>query len=181
LKLLRSTRRRRLGTSGLWLRSLASSKPVEFWDPEMRKAYLSIKQPLTAHGPIHPRVSSRHDPEMRSIKLTGRSLAVSRTQRPGLSQQDESGPSLDSESTTSRRAATIVSSPGVCAVALCLMVLSRLRPSNLLNKPDSDLTWPVPVCSGPLPCVHMASTQSTPPVHWYPDRTTGPRRRWSRL
>ena len=25
-----------------------------FW-----KAYLSIKQPLTAHGPIHPRVSSR--------------------------------------------------------------------------------------------------------------------------
>ncbi len=26
-----------------------------FW-----KAYLSIKQPLTAHGPIHPRVSSRH-------------------------------------------------------------------------------------------------------------------------
>ncbi len=28
-----------------------------FW-----KAYLSIKQPLTAHGPIHPRVSSRHDP-----------------------------------------------------------------------------------------------------------------------
>jgi hypothetical protein len=28
-----------------------------FW-----KAYLSIKQPLTAHGPIHPQVSSRHDP-----------------------------------------------------------------------------------------------------------------------
>ena len=28
-----------------------------FW-----KAYLTIKQPLTAHGPIHPRVSSRHDP-----------------------------------------------------------------------------------------------------------------------
>ena len=27
-----------------------------FW-----KAYLSIKQPLTAHGPIHPQVSSRHD------------------------------------------------------------------------------------------------------------------------
>jgi hypothetical protein len=31
------------------------------------------------------------------------------------------------------------------------------------------------------PPVHMASTQSTPPVHWYPDRTTRPRRRWSRL
>ncbi len=28
-----------------------------FW-----KVYLSIKQPVTAHGPIHPRVSSRHDP-----------------------------------------------------------------------------------------------------------------------
>ncbi len=28
-----------------------------FW-----KAYLSIKQPLTAHGPIHLKVSSRHDP-----------------------------------------------------------------------------------------------------------------------
>ena len=28
-----------------------------FW-----KAYLSIKQPLTAHGPFHPQVSSRHDP-----------------------------------------------------------------------------------------------------------------------
>ncbi len=28
-----------------------------FW-----KAYLSIKQPLTAHDPIHPQVSSRHDP-----------------------------------------------------------------------------------------------------------------------
>ncbi len=27
-----------------------------FW-----KAYLSIKQPLTAHGPIDPQVSSRHD------------------------------------------------------------------------------------------------------------------------
>ena len=27
-----------------------------------RKAYLSIKQPLTAHDPIHPQVSSRHDP-----------------------------------------------------------------------------------------------------------------------
>ncbi len=27
-----------------------------FW-----KAYLSIKQHLTAHGPIHPRVSSRHE------------------------------------------------------------------------------------------------------------------------
>ncbi len=24
--------------------------------------------------------------------------------------------------------------------------------------------------------VHMASTQSTPPVHWYPDWTTRPRR-----
>ena len=30
--------------------------PGLFW-----KAYLSIKQPLTAHDPIHPRVSSRHD------------------------------------------------------------------------------------------------------------------------
>ena len=28
-----------------------------FW-----KAYLSIEQPLTAHDPIHPQVSSRHDP-----------------------------------------------------------------------------------------------------------------------
>jgi hypothetical protein len=28
-----------------------------FW-----KAYLSIKQPLTAYDPIHPQVSSRHDP-----------------------------------------------------------------------------------------------------------------------
>jgi hypothetical protein len=28
-----------------------------FW-----KAYLSIEQPLTAHGPIHLKVSSRHDP-----------------------------------------------------------------------------------------------------------------------
>ncbi len=26
-------------------------------------------------------------------------------------------------------------------------------------------------------CVHMASTQSTLPVHWYPDWTTRPRRR----
>ncbi len=26
------------------------------------KAYLSIRQPLTAHDPIHPQVSSRHDP-----------------------------------------------------------------------------------------------------------------------
>jgi hypothetical protein len=24
----------------------------------------------------------------------------------------------------------------------------------------------------------MASTQSTPPLHWYPDRTTRPGRRW---
>ncbi len=31
-----------------------------FW-----KAYLSIKQPLTAHDPIHPQVSGRHDPTMR--------------------------------------------------------------------------------------------------------------------
>jgi hypothetical protein len=30
---------------------------VGFW-----KAYLSIRQPLTAHDPIHPQVSSRHDP-----------------------------------------------------------------------------------------------------------------------
>jgi hypothetical protein len=30
--------------------------PKFFW-----KACLSIKQPLTAHGPIHPQVSSRHD------------------------------------------------------------------------------------------------------------------------
>jgi hypothetical protein len=29
-----------------------------FW-----RAHLSIKQPLTAHDPIHPRVSSRHDPQ----------------------------------------------------------------------------------------------------------------------
>ncbi len=37
----------------------SESKPilVIFW-----KAYLSIKQPLTAHGPIHLKVSSRHDP-----------------------------------------------------------------------------------------------------------------------
>jgi hypothetical protein len=42
-----------------------TGRPVEpkataelfFW-----KAYLSVKQPLTAHGPIHPKVSSRHDP-----------------------------------------------------------------------------------------------------------------------
>ncbi len=33
------------------------SEPGTFW-----RAYLSIKQPLTAHDPIHPQVSSRHDP-----------------------------------------------------------------------------------------------------------------------
>ncbi len=42
-------------------------------------------------------------------------------------------------------------------------------------------TWQAVVY--PRPClVHVASTQSTPPVNWYPDRTTRPgRRRWSRL
>ncbi len=32
------------------------------WTMVFWKAYLSIKQPLTAHGPIHPQVSSRQDP-----------------------------------------------------------------------------------------------------------------------
>jgi hypothetical protein len=35
---------------------------LDFRDIFFWKAYLSIKQPLTAHDPIHPQVSSRHDP-----------------------------------------------------------------------------------------------------------------------
>ncbi len=37
--------------------NISGIQAFSFW-----KAYLSIKQPLTAPDPIHPQVSSRHDP-----------------------------------------------------------------------------------------------------------------------
>ncbi len=46
---------------------------IFFW-----KAYLSIKQPLTAHDPIHPRVSSRHDPTCTSGFIASRSVGSRR-------------------------------------------------------------------------------------------------------
>jgi hypothetical protein len=49
----RHTRRRRRDQRGD--RHLQPAQTAFFW-----KAYLSIKQPLTAHDPIHPQVSSRH-------------------------------------------------------------------------------------------------------------------------
>ncbi len=55
--------------------------------------------------------------------------------------------------------------------------LVRLPRRQLLVFAVACRRCPFPLVAG----VHMASTQSTPPVHWYPDRTTRPRRRWSRL
>jgi hypothetical protein len=53
------------------LATFALAGTLVFW-----KAYLSIKQPLTAHDPIHPQVSSRHDPRAGTLDAAIKALAA---------------------------------------------------------------------------------------------------------
>jgi hypothetical protein len=58
---------------------------------------------------------------------------------------------------------------------MLVLVSESSTPEPQCSPPNCDPPAPPALPGGDHGArVHMASTQSTPPVHWYPDRTTRP-------